>query len=80
MTSLGVVVVFVFILIVLHGAKLQYEYNVHHVVFWSLQLLLGLQYIHLCNLIHRDVKSSKCVLPCVPLCVCVYVLGVQQYG
>ena len=50
---------------VLHGVNLQYEYNIHHVIFWSLQLALALQYIHLCELIHRDVKSSKYIS-----CVC----------
>ena len=53
--------------VVLHGVNLQYEYNIHHVVHWSLQLALALQYIHLCNLIHRDVKSSK-------YCVCISVM------
>ena len=44
---------------VLHCVSPRYCYNAGHVLHWSRQLAVGLEYIHNKRILHRDVKASK---------------------
>ena len=44
---------------VLHGPVPRYCYNAGHVLHWSRQIAVGLEYIHNKRILHRDIKASK---------------------
>ena len=44
---------------VLHGPVPRYWYGPDHVMHWSRQVAVGLQYIHEKRILHRDIKASK---------------------
>ena len=47
------------LLLVLHGGYPKYEYGADHVMHWSRQTAVGLNYIHNKRILHRDIKASK---------------------
>ena len=48
-----------FCLLVIHECKKEYHYICDHVISWSYQASVGLDYIHKKNILHRDIKPSK---------------------
>lgn len=45
--------------IVIHEYKKDYHYKSDHVISWSHQASVGLDYIHKKDILHRDIKPSK---------------------
>ena len=51
-------------IVVLHnkmkeGSGYAYDYSSDHVISWSHQMAVGLEYIHSKKILHRDIKPSK---------------------
>ncbi len=44
---------------VLHECKKKYWYTADHMMSWSYQMALGLEFIHGKKMLHRDIKPSK---------------------
>ncbi len=43
----------------LHECRGDYKYTADHVMNWAYQLVVGLEYIHSLDMVHRDIKPSK---------------------
>ena len=50
---------------VLHQYPRELKYTVDHMMSWTVQMSVALEFIHSEKMLHRDIKPSKCVCVCV---------------
>ena len=49
---------------VLHQCRRELRYTLDHVMSWTIQMAIALEYIHSQNMLHRDIKPSKYICAC----------------